>query len=25
VMRNIALLAVSNHPQAIIDGLTAYV
>ena len=25
VLRNIALLAVSNHSQAIIDGLTAYV
>jgi hypothetical protein len=25
ILRNIALLAVSNHPQAILDGLTAYV
>jgi hypothetical protein len=24
IMKNIALLAVSDHPQAIIDGLTAY-
>lgn len=25
ILHNIALIAVSNHPQAVIDGLTAYV